>query len=253
MTASLTLVIPCFREAHRLAPGPFLAFLDQDPTARLLLVDDGSPDSTLEALRRLEAERPDRIEVLALPENRGKGEAVRAGLRKAMEAGPDLVGFWDADLSTPLDASADFRAVLANGPDVHWVIGSRWRGLGRDIRRNPARHYLSRVFATVASVVLGLAVYDTQCGAKIFRADPLLRAVLDDPFVSRWIFDVELLARFAAAHRAGAAPDPQAAVYELALDQWRHDGRSHVRPADFALAFADLWRIRGRYFRRKIR
>lgn len=253
MTASLTLVIPCFREAHRLSPEAFLSFLDGDPAARLLLVDDGSPDRTLEVLRRLEAERPDRIAVLALPENRGKGEAVRAGLRHAMDAGSDLVGFWDADLSTPLAAVADFRAVFADRPDVRWVIGSRWRGLGRDIERNPARHYLSRVFATVASVVLGLAVYDTQCGAKILRADPLLQAVLADPFVSRWIFDVELLARFAAAHRAGTAPDPQAAVYELALDTWHHDGRSHVRPGDFGRAFTDLWRIRGRYLRRNTR
>jgi len=185
VTASLTLVIPCYREAERLPHAEFMAFAETDPATSFLLVDDGSPDDTLARLNALAAAAPGRFRVLALERNRGKGEAVRAGLLEALRAPGDLVGFWDADLSTPLSQVADFRAALAQRPDVQWVIGSRWRGLGRRIERNATRHYLSRVFATLASVVLRMPVYDTQCGAKIFRADEVLRRVLARPFVSR--------------------------------------------------------------------
>jgi glycosyltransferase involved in cell wall biosynthesis len=246
MTLSLALVVPCYREADRLVPEEFLGFLDSTAETRLLFVDDGSPDDTPQVLRALAATRPERIGVLALPKNVGKGEAVRLGLLRAMESGPDLVGFWDADLATPLDLVEEFRTTLEARPHVSWVLGSRWRGLGRDIKRNALRHYLSRVFATVVSAMLRLPVYDTQCGAKVFRADSLLQGVLSEPFVSRWVFDVEMLARLLRAHRAGSAPSPAKLAYELPLSRWHHNGRSPVRPGDFAQAVVDLWRIRQR-------
>lgn len=247
MTLSLTLVVPCYREAERLEPTRFLEFLDATEATRLLFVDDGSPDDTLHVLRELAARRPGRIEVLALPHNLGKGEAVRRGLLAAMEHGTALVGFWDADLATPLQQTADFVAVFEHRPEVRWVLGSRWRALGSRIERNPVRHYLSRAFATVVSLMLRLPVYDTQCGAKVFRADPVLRHVLAVPFASRWIFDVEMLARFVA--RQGGEP-AAAELLELPLRVWVHDGKSHVAPLDFLVAVVDLLRIRRRHLNR---
>ncbi|HEX9166071.1 MAG TPA: glycosyltransferase, partial [Gemmatimonadales bacterium] len=230
MTLSLTLIVPCYREASRLAPDRFLEFLDATAGTGLLFVDDGSDDDTPRVLRELATRRPARIEVLTLPRNYGKGEAVRRGLLAAMERPTDLVGFWDADLSTPLALVEDFRALFEARPDTAWVLGSRWRGLGRDIERNALRHYLSRIFATVVSAVLRLAVYDTQCGAKVFRSAPVLRTVLADPFASRWVFDVEMLARLVREYRSGRGPDPAMVTYELPLIRWHHDGRSHLRP-----------------------
>ena len=58
-----------------------------------------------------------------------------------------------------------------------------------------ARHYVGRLFATASSLILDMTVYDTQCGAKVLRAGPALRAALATPFHSRWAFDVELLGR----------------------------------------------------------
>jgi glycosyltransferase involved in cell wall biosynthesis len=249
MTKSLTLVIPCYREAARLEPARFLEFLDATEATRLLFVDDGSPDDTPTVLAELATRRPARIEVLTLAENVGKGEAVRRGLSAALDQPVELVGFWDADLATPLALVESFRATLSSRPDVAWVLGSRWRGLGRNIERDPVRHYLSRVFATVVSLMLGLPVYDTQCGAKVFRANPLLREVLSQPFLSRWIFDVEMLARLIREHRRGRAPEPCQILCELPLDRWRHDGRSHVRLGDFVVAFTDVWRIWRCYLR----
>lgn len=249
MTLTLTLVVPCYREAARLEPDRFTEFLNSTEGTRVLFVDDGSPDTTPRILAALAARRADRIEVLTLARNAGKGEAVRLGLLRAMASGSDLVGFWDADLATPLDLVDDFRAVLQRQPERAWVLGSRWRGLGRQIERNAARHYLSRIFATAVSAALRLPVYDTQCGAKVFRANSLLAEVLGEPFESRWVFDVEMLARLVVAHRQGRAPAPGDLACELPLPRWQHDGRSHVRACDFVVALRDVGRIWWRYLR----
>src|SRR5207249_3288358 len=70
--------------------------------------------------------------------------------------------------------------------------------LGTTIERHATRHYLGRLFATAASLILDLRVYDTQCGAKAFYASPLLAAALEKPFHARWAFDVELIGRLLA-------------------------------------------------------
>ena len=240
MTLSLTLVVPCYREAARLQPDRFLEFLDATDATRLLFVDDGSPDETLQVLKHMAVARPDRVTVLALADNVGKGEAVRRGLLMAMDGGTELVGFWDADLAAPLALVDDFRNLLTARPEVRWVLGSRWRGLGHRIERNAARHYVSRVFATVVSAILDLPIYDSQCGAKVFRAGADLRRVLEMPFLSRWVFDVEMLARLLQATRAGGIPFPSAGVVEIPLAEWLHDGRSHLRLRDFLLAARDV-------------
>lgn len=158
-------------------------------------MDDGSSDATFEVLGAIERSAPEAVRVVRLPKNVGKGEAVRVGLTAAMNAGDELVGYADADLATPPEEVLRLFEALAEAPHLVAVIGSRINYLGTNIRRRPSRHYLGRVFATAAATALGREIYDTQCGAKVFRTGPLLAAALSLPFVSRWAFDVELLGR----------------------------------------------------------
>jgi dolichyl-phosphate beta-glucosyltransferase len=162
----------------------------------------------------------------------------------------DAVGFWDADLAAPLDALLGFIGVLARKPSVDMVLGSRVQLLGRRIRRKVTRHYLGRVFATLASLTLRLPVYDTQCGAKLFRVTPALKQVFAEPFLSKWVFDVEILARFLQLDQLDSRY-LESAIYEFALEQWSDVAGSKVKPGDFFTAMLDLVRIRRAYLSKR--
>src|SRR5215212_22879 len=192
----LILVIPCYNEERRLPVDALRAFALDGVRLELLLVNDGSRDGTLALLESLHAENPDRFSVLNLEQNQGKAEAVRRGIVAAMERGPDFFGFWDADLATQLEELPSYLNVFRTRREVDMVFGARVRLLGRSISRRPTRHYVGRVGATLISSSLGLAVYDTQCGAKLFRNGDEMRELFATPFLSRWLFDVEIIARY---------------------------------------------------------
>jgi dolichyl-phosphate beta-glucosyltransferase len=188
--------------------------------------------------------------VIDLQPNRGKAEAVRVGMLRALDKGAEFVGYWDADLSTSLSEIPRFEAVLRELPQIEIVFGARVQLLGRQIVRSSARHYLGRVFATLVSTTLKLAVYDTQCGAKLFRSSERTRALFAEPFISNWSFDVEIVARAIQAHRAAQGPAPSDSIYELPLESWRDVPGSKVRPIDFAKGVVETLRIYARYLRR---
>jgi glycosyltransferase involved in cell wall biosynthesis len=242
-TATLTgtsIVVPCYNEAARLDVAAFQRFLAAHPGVGFVFVNDGSTDGTAGVLAGLRDAAAGRVTVLDLDRNRGKAEAVRRGVLAALGSGAAYVGYWDADLATPLDAIPTFVAVLDRVPAVELVMGARVQLLGRQIVRRRVRHYLGRVFATVVSAALGLAVYDTQCGAKLFRATPATERLFDLPFRTTWVFDVELLARMIRAQRAAGRPPLTEAVYELPLLEWRDVAGSKVRPYHFVRAAAEV-------------
>jgi glycosyltransferase involved in cell wall biosynthesis len=246
--ARVVLVIPCFNEAHRLDVDTFRRFQLPNHTVEFVFVNDGSADGTLQLLNSLHAEAPSRFGVVNLERNSGKAEAVRRGIEAAVVRSPDYVGFWDADLATPLSELPAFVDIMETREQMEMVFGARVRLLGRNISRRPSRHYFGRVGATLISSSLGLAVYDTQCGAKLFRRSETLQQVFSTPFLSRWIFDVEIIARF--VQRWGRDRVAQS-LYEYPVTQWHDVKGSKVKSRDFIRALRDLWKIHRAYNARR--
>jgi dolichyl-phosphate beta-glucosyltransferase len=243
----LALVVPCYNEAARLDPEAFLHFLTTHPGMQLVLVDDGSTDGTGEVIERMRAAAPAAVTTLRQSINRGKGEAVRAGILAALSRHAAAVGFFDADLSTPLRAVDDFLAVLRTRPTVEFILGSRVMLMGRDVKRKASRHYLGRAFATAVSLTLDLPVYDTQCGAKVLRVNAATATLFGIPFRSRWVFDVELIARYLRLPVAAGELSRRERIYELVLPAWHDRPGSKLSWFDFPRAMVDLgyiWRER---------
>ena len=197
------IVVPCYNEETRLPIQKFLQFTADEARSagvQFTFVNDGSTDGTLRVIEDLASQRPKHISMHHLSRNHGKAEAVRKGMLHVINKHNlgynDAVAFWDADLATPLSAIAQFTEKMNALTHLEMVFGARVALLGRDIRRKFSRHYLGRIFATLASIVLNLRIYDTQCGAKMFRATSDLRDALSTPLTAGWIFDVELIARF---------------------------------------------------------
>lgn len=243
----VSLIIPCYNEARRLPVQAFRHFLATNPTTRIVFVDDGSRDHTANVLEEVCSGFEDRATILRNGCNRGKAEAVRSGVNHALDTfQQDVIGYWDADLATPLDSVERFLAVLDTHPEIEMVFGARIKLLGRQVQRHELRHYLGRIFATTVSTVLRLPIYDTQCGAKLFRVDEDTRRVFADPFLSKWVFDVEIIARYLKLPTNNSRR-LQDAIYEYPLEVWIDIAGSKVRPQDFFRAFVDVVRIKRKY------
>src|SRR5690242_10690165 len=133
MPARVQLVVPCYNEGDRLDADAFLRFIGARPDIGLVFVDDGSSDRTPAILADLATRGGAGVAVLTLQSNGGKGRAVQRGLGAAFERRPEFVGYWDADLSTPLGAIPDFLAIFDARPEVEIVMGARVKLLGRSI------------------------------------------------------------------------------------------------------------------------
>ena len=218
----------------------FLNFLSNHSEVHYLFVNDGSSDDTQRILEEL-CKTTDRAQVLQLESNSGKAEAVRQGMNRCFEQSFDFVAYWDADLSTPLEELPRFLSVMNEKPEINIVTGARVKLVGRWIDRQRRRHYTGRIFATAVSVLLDIDLYDTQCGAKLFRAIPEVTHIFEKPFLSKWIFDVELLARYREKR------DLFSELVELPLMQWRDVGGSKIKLRDFLTAPLELLRIRSAF------
>jgi len=220
----MIIIIPCFNEAERLKADPFLAFAEASREVKLLFINDGSTDNTAEVIKAVGDKAPAQISALHLKKNQGKAEAVRHGVLHALGRPCEYIGYWDADLATPLSAIPQFVKCFEQDPERKLVCGARVKRMGAQINRHWYRHYPGRVVATIISMILGLPFYDTQCGAKIMERT-LAEQLFTKPFISPWLFDVELIARIV---QAIGRQEAEKRILELPLESWTDIGDSKI-------------------------
>jgi dolichyl-phosphate beta-glucosyltransferase len=224
-------VVPAYNEAGRidatLSEGR--RFLDRQPyRAELIVVDDGSTDQTI-AVCEGHAQEDARVRVMRLPENRGKGAAVRLGM---LAAKGERALFMDADLATPMTEVAKLHAALDSGADI--AIGSRSvSGANLIVRQHPVREAMGRTFNVLAKLAGLTGIQDTQCGFKMFTR-PAAEQLFSEARIDRFAFDVELLLLARGRFK----------VVEVPV-MWRHVAESRVSPLRDASRMAwDLARVR---------
>jgi glycosyltransferase involved in cell wall biosynthesis len=237
------IVIPCYNEAARLDAEEYVSFIKKFSEIDFCFVNDGSKDDTLSVLEKIAARCDGRAQIVDMKKNVGKAEAVRIGMLKMAADGKyGEVGYWDADLATPLGMINKFLAIFRENSAIKLVAGSRIKRLGSKIDRSTKRHYLGRIFATCAGIIIRFPVYDTQCGAKILDAG-LTKKVFAEPFVTSWVFDVELFLRVARTLGADAVD----ACHEVPLESWVAVDGSHFKLRHILHAPVDLLKIILRY------
>jgi dolichyl-phosphate beta-glucosyltransferase len=195
------IIIPCYRESQRLPR--FLEDLAplvsaSRVTGRITIVDDGSGEqevsNLLKAVEPIMTQFPQAFRPpLLLADNLGKGGAVYAGWKSVAAHGAEYLGFIDADGSTNGTQFCKLVEHLdLNKEEVDGVLGSRVKMLGNPVGRSLKRHLMGRCFATLVSNMTGLEVYDSQCGAKVFKREVFL-AVEPTLKETGFVFDVELI------------------------------------------------------------
>jgi len=234
----LCIVIPCYNEEKGLAIQEYVHFVENNPTVLICFVNDSSTDATLEILEGLKNKYPEHVKVLSYKNNRGKAEAIRSGVHFCNENYTfDYLGYLDADLATSLEECAAMTSNFNN--KITFVFGSRIRRIGAVIERSPFRFFAGRIIATIISHILKLNVYDTQCGCKVFTKT-LAEEVFKKPFVSKWLFDVELFDRIIKFYGREVVLEK---MLEVPLLRWVDRGDSKVKATYFLKLWVDLYLI----------
>lgn len=241
---NLAIVFPCYNEGKRFSADLFLSEITHFPEVDFLFVDDGSIDDTFSILNELSKARKN-IKVIKLNRNKGKAEAVRYGILNILTSDKySHVGYFDADLATPLNQLTLFLEHLEQDNAHRILFGSRIKRAGATIQRNQIRHYSGRFITTlVNNSIVKIPVYDTQCGAKIMTVD-LAKEVFYEPFISKWLFDIEIIARLQESYNYDQVIKM---IYEVPLTVWIEKGNTKIRLKDLMRLPLQLLRIHWKY------
>jgi dolichyl-phosphate beta-glucosyltransferase len=239
----LSLIIPAYKEANRIAASLekiFAYFTLQSYKVEIIVVDDGSPDTSVEVIQKAFSDGQVKLPVpshistrlIELGNNRGKGAAVREGMLAATGA---IRIFTDADLSTPIhEVEKVIAGIEKEGNDI--VVGSRaleGRKLVK-VHQPWYREAMGRFFNLLVQVFVFRGIKDTQCGFKGFTA-AAAEKIFSEQKVMGFSFDVEILF---LARRSGYK------IKEVAVE-WYNDERTTVGAlSDSAKMFLELLRIR---------
>jgi len=228
----LSVIIPAYNEEPRIGQtlDDLLAFFaGKDYRAEILVVDDGCTDQTASVVRE-RMKRTDCLRLLDYGGNRGKGFAVRHGMRHATG---DVRLFFDADGSTPIDQVEKFWPHFVRGAAL--CLGSRALPESDIVIRQPWRRQLmGRVFNWLVRLLAVRGFRDTQCGFKAFTA-AAAELIFPRQQLTGFGFDVELLF-IAQCHGLAAVEVPV---------RWIDSPASRVSPLrDARRMFGELLKIR---------
>jgi len=186
----LSIIIPAYNEERRLPLylAKVLEYLElQKINYEIIIVDDGSHDSTAEFVTRFVQDNI-RIKLIRLPRNSGKGYAVRTGM---LQATGKLRLFTDADGATPITELEQLLKAIDRGADV--AIASRaMKDDSCTINAHLHRKVIGAIFNFIVTTLTIKGIHDTQCGFKLFT-DEAAEAVFPRQHIDDFGFDVEIL------------------------------------------------------------
>jgi len=213
------IIIPCYNEEKRLNVTAFINFIKKENDFHLCFVNDGSKDDTITVLKTIQSENSFKVSVIDMKKNSGKAAAVRAGARYLHSRGDmNFVGFMDADLSTDFEDFDGLLKTLKTNKKLSMVFGSRAKGTSEGIEKDTLRACFSKIIKMLVYFILRLPIEDTQCGAKVFRAE-LIPTLFKRNFFSRWLFDVEMFLRMKKHFGKVIILNK---IYEQPLKKWVH-------------------------------
>ncbi|HEX2924237.1 MAG TPA: glycosyltransferase [Chloroflexota bacterium] len=190
----LSVVIPAYNEERVIATtiskvAPYLESLGE---SELIVVDDGSRDGTVQAVKELIPKYPC-LQLVQCIKNGGKGRAVKEGV---LQSRGEYVLYTDADLVYPIEGAGPFMEAIDAGADV--AIGCRshedtlFALNPRHFRYIYQRYLVGRIYIFIANLLLRLGVKDTQCGFKLLRGD-VARDIFSRTQTYNFAFDVEVI------------------------------------------------------------
>jgi len=242
-TVEVLIVIPAYNESNRINKFEFLDYLKKHPNTNFLFVDDGSTDDTNIVLTELSQNNPSQINVLKLPKNLGKGNAVREGYLWAKKTYHfNYFGFIDSDLTIPLEVISNLYDTLKES-NYNLSIASRFKDVSKlNTKASVFRKILSFFNKKITDWMFNGVVSDTQCGCKLFKKN-ILPIAFTKSFISSWLFDIEIFLRLKKKN--------QFLVYEYQLTKLNANKDSRFRKRDLFLVFIKLNSIIFNYYIKK--
>lgn len=237
----IALVIPCFNEEHRLRINDLDDFISCNRSLiDFYFVDDGSSDSTSLLVKTLVKSNPQNVFLLGLTKNRGKGNAVRAGILLAKQKEYSYYGFIDGDLEIPLEQILKmYKAVLGENKSMAISV----RSLNQKVKFYQPRTVISVLVVIIANYIIRFKVpiKDSQCGCKLFKSN-IIETCFRERFQTQWLFDLEIFMRL-----RNAISYAREEIQEVPLNHLNKVENSRIKLTRNLRILRQLWEINTLY------
>ena len=236
----LLIIVPCYNEELRFDLGYWQKVVTENPSTSFIFVNDGSTDNTLNIIKAVGFNSS----AISLEDNSGKSESIRQGWIHNISESKVWkgLGFIDSDGAfCPEDIQRlinTFKSKIDSNSKVDVILSSRVALAGRKIERSLTRHYLGRIVSTYLCYKWPNSPYDTQSGFKIFINTEYFTKSIQEPFKTRWFFDIELLVRLKSLKQN------ELIIWEEPLMSWKEIANSKISGLEFLRIAGEILRIK---------